>query len=320
MLNETSTNEYDQNANDTQTAMASLASKPETQEGGTTTQEGGSDALASKTETTVNQDEPDNTEFSFAKEFLGSFPVISVGRDFHIYDQDYWHITKRDGLEKQIYWYFNELHKYKKQIKEIKKIADAVKCLTYQESFPSYSGEGNVLNFRNTAFNPVTGEKLPFAKEHYCLGKVDFDYDPKATCEEFELFLESIWDGCDDKDDRINLLQEVMFLGLTNITKFEKMLFLYGQGSNGKSVILNVIRAMVGEHNVSQVRLNEMPKTFRSATLEHKLVNIESDAEYHTLNEGHFKSLVSGEHIEAENNRNYSAPCKNPRIQAHYRV
>ena len=81
--------------------------------------------------------------------------------------------------------------------------------------------------------------------------------------------------------------------------KLEKALILYGTGSNGKSVVFDVINALLGSENVSNVSLEAISKDQHyRAMLANKLLNYSSEIS-NRLQAEKFKQLTSGEPIEA---------------------
>lgn len=79
-------------------------------------------------------------------------------------------------------------------------------------------------------------------------------YDPNAKCPMFLDFLDRIFDG---NDTLIAYIQRVVGYVLTGSTGGQCMFVLYGSGANGKSVLLNTLRAMLGDY-----ARNAAPETF----------------------------------------------------------
>ena len=85
---------------------------------------------------------------------------------------------------------------------------------------------------------------------------------------------------------------------MTALTTLEKMLVFYGGGSNGKSVILSIIEALLGSENVSNVSLSALTqKDEKRAMLENKLANISHESDFE-LDASVLKQLVSNEPID----------------------
>src|SRR5262249_57691869 len=80
-------------------------------------------------------------------------------------------------------------------------------------------------------------------------------------------------------DERIAVLQEWFGLCLTPDTSFHKLLIMDGDGGNGKSVVLDVLAAMVGEANVSNVPLELFDQRFQLTPTLGKLVNIAAESD-----------------------------------------
>lgn len=82
----------------------------------------------------------------------------------------------------------------------------------------------------------------------------------------------------------------------------QKWFILLGkEGGNGKSVLLRVIRELLGKKNCSAVPIQDLQSTFKGARLYMKLANIASDVQERRMK--HFdvvKSLTGGDPVEIE--------------------
>ena len=88
--------------------------------------------------------------------------------------------------------------------------------------------------------------------------------------------------------------------------KHEKFLWLEGLGGNGKSVLLKIMAAYVGEENTNYAQLERLDRSAVRAELEGKKLNISGEMTANTtLSDGYLKQLTSGEPIEAD--RKYKA-------------
>lgn len=155
-----------------------------------------------------------------------------------------------------------------------------------------------LINFRNGTLM-MDGEGNVTLYEHrkddfftYCL---PYAYDENATCPMWEKFLDQVMP---DRDMQL-LLAEYLGYCFTKNMKLEKMAVFFGMGSNGKSVVLDVVHELMGRSNVSNVSLSALTTDdVKRAVIENKLVNIsyESSAEVDT---SILKQLISGEPTEA---------------------
>jgi putative DNA primase/helicase len=106
-----------------------------------------------------------------------------------------------------------------------------------------------LFNLRNGTFNLKTFELQPHDKKLNISKLADYEYDAHAKCPMFLKYLDRIFRGNKNKDKIISYLQRAVGYTLTGIT-IEQVLFLpHGVGSNGKSVFLETVRALMGEYS-----------------------------------------------------------------------
>jgi putative DNA primase/helicase len=102
-----------------------------------------------------------------------------------------------------------------------------------------------LLNTVNGTVDLKTGQQHPHRKEDLLSKIVPVVYDSKAQCPLWESFLNRIMEG---NQNLIKFLQKVVGYALTGSTREQCLFFLYGTGSNGKSVFLNTIKGMLGSY------------------------------------------------------------------------
>jgi len=128
-----------------------------------------------------------------------------------------------------------------------------------------------------------------------------FKYDPDAEATRFMKFLEEVFSGDPDKDDKIKRLLEVMGYTLLASTKYEKFVVLVGPGANGKSVLLRVLRYLVSPENIASVQPDQFDRQFQRANLMGKHANIITELSTgNKIPAGQLKAIVSGEPMTAE--------------------
>lgn len=154
---------------------------------------------------------------------------------------------------------------------------------------------------------PAMPVLVPHSDDLFTLVGMSYRYDPTATCPRWLAFLEENLEG--DRE-RIDILQEWFGLNLVPTTRFEKFMLMIGEGANGKSVALDVLKALVGDENVASIALNELMHRFTLTPLIGKLANIVSELSESRspMAEGKLKALVSGEKVLVEvlHSHNYS--------------
>ncbi len=126
--------------------------------------------------------------------------------------------------------------------------------------------------------------------------RLPIKYDPKAECPTIMKFLSEVIPG------DVDLFQEWLGYHLIKDYRFALALMLIGDGRNGKSVLLNLIRAFLGKENVSEIDLYRLvANRFARAELYGKLANIAADVGSDELKRtGLFKALTGNDWITAE--------------------
>ena len=160
------------------------------------------------------------------------------------------------------------------------------------------------LNTRSGIINPESGELVPHSPDKLFTVQllVVCEHPPKGEnprpprCPLFSKYLEQALPDPLQRD----LVWEIIGYCLTTDCRMEKAIILFGFGGNGKTVLLNVIRALLRGF-VSELRLSELTHRFRSAMLTDKLVNISSENEaVELVDDALVKSLISGEPLTVE--------------------
>ena len=136
---------------------------------------------------------------------------------------------------------------------------------------------------------------LPHSPHWFSVTCLPFDFDPQALSPIFDKFLKK---NLENDKQRIDLLMEWAGYLLLPNTDYQKFMFFEGEGSNGKSVFLAAIEAMIGESNCSHVSLESFGKDFILTQTLGKLVNIASEcSEMDLVAEGMLKAFASGDRM-----------------------
>jgi putative DNA primase/helicase len=124
------------------------------------------------------------------------------------------------------------------------------------------------------------------------------EYDPDADAPEFrELANEVI------ENDKVEAVQKFLgYLLMAEEHPVAKALVLVGDGANGKSTFLRIVRAALGQENVSSQSLKALnDQRFAAAELQGKLANIRNEIGAKSLtSDGNFMSISAGETITVE--------------------
>jgi putative DNA primase/helicase len=163
--------------------------------------------------------------------------------------------------------------------------------------------EGSVLiNLQNGTFEvSPSGNKLrPFNQNDFLTYQLPFDYDKEATAPKFQNYLDKV---LPDRERQKVLAEFLGYLFIPNGSrriKEEKALVLYGTGANGKSVLYEVVTALLGPANCSSFSLENLTDSsgYYRSMIGNVLVNYASEIS-NKLQTDIFKKITSGEPIDA---------------------
>ena len=166
------------------------------------------------------------------------------------------------------------------------------------------SGEGesvdadpHTLNVANGLLDLRSMALRPHDPDHPSTIQVPVAYDPDADCQRFGDFLREVLPA-----DCIPVAEEMMGLLLVPDTSHHKAFLFLGGGSNGKSVLIDVLGALLGKDNISATPLQSLGEDkWAAASLVGKLANLCADLPAATQKDtSTFKLLVAGDEVKAE--------------------
>lgn len=132
--------------------------------------------------------------------------------------------------------------------------------------------------------------------QKYFTVQIAVDYDPEAEC---PLWLETL-DYILPKEEQ-RLVQQIFGYCLSPTKNRELGFIFHGEGQNGKSVVAEVLEGVVGSVNCSALSLKDLDSNFRTAELQHKMVNFSNEVEAKGLvNDERLKTIISGQAITVE--------------------
>ncbi len=180
--------------------------------------------------------------------------------------------------------------------RKVNDILDSVKRRTYvdREEFDKYP---TILNLKNCLYDLENDRALEHDPKHYSFVQLPAIYKEGVDCPKIKKFLSEVL-----YEEDIPLIQEFFGFILWKEYPSAKALMFVGEGSNGKSTLLNLIKALVGIGNTSARGLQELETNrFAKADLYAKLTNLYADLPDVALKSGGtFKMLTGGDQITAE--------------------
>ncbi len=171
----------------------------------------------------------------------------------------------------------------------------------YQEDYFADAPIG--LTFANGFLTVTEGEAklVGHSPAHKARFRYPFDYNQEAMPNRFLQFLAQVFRDDTDAADKIKLLQEYVGASMFGLsTKYQRMLILLGQGSNGKSVFQQIAESAMPAGSVCAIAPQAFGQEYRRAMLAGKLLNIVSELPAaDILDSENFKAIIAGDPITA---------------------
>lgn len=245
-----------------------------------------------------------STEYEIAKAV-----IKRIGRsNLYCLAKQNWLWNKREGVWRIVN--DAEIKKIIHKTAHVKSITSArvnsVFSLITTEVYSSVSRfdkcDKHVVNCKNGELHYENDEwgLYEHCRENNFCHQIPVEYDEDAVCERFNQFLDEIFEPDEDKKQKIKLVQEFFGYSLITSCEFERFLLLVGAGNNGKSVLLKVLMALVGEECVSSVSPSQFEKLPMLGHLHGKLLNVVTEIPVGAvIADAKLKSITSGELMNA---------------------
>lgn len=163
-----------------------------------------------------------------------------------------------------------------------------------------YNGNHGKINFENGVYDIQSKTVVDHSTDFKFQYVLPFMYNPTAEAPRFDTFMDDI--SCKDESIK-TLLIEYMAYTLAGIDSsfLAKALILHGEGSNGKSVFLDLLQHLAGKGNFSNVSLgHDLNKVENRYALDGKLFNATEETPNNAMMENTvFKAVVGGGTIQA---------------------
>lgn len=188
-------------------------------------------------------------------------------------------------------------HLYTGQL--VNNILDKIKTDTFIEQELFFKQENKYeIAVQNGILNIITKELSIFNPKKIFFNKLPVVYDPTAKCPQIEKHFSTVLR--DEEDSRV--MFELLGYILLKENKLEKAFMFIGNGRNGKSKTLELIKKFVGLDNCSALPLKSMhSESFSLSELFGKLVNLAGDLSYTDLKDtGTLKQLIGRDEIQAK--------------------
>ena len=237
-------------------------------------------------------------------ENIGADNIIGTSAHLWTYDGTIWEPLEPRGERHLVQSHLGDQAERPVTKGLVDSVADVLRNDVYRPNHAFNVGPEDAIPTPNgelTLANDGTWRLDPHCREHYRTTRVPVEYDPTADCPRFRQFLDEVFASDPDKDDKARVVLELIGYSLVAHTRYERFVILVGEGSNGKSVLLSIVEAVIGSENVSGVQPHQMDRTFQRAHLHRKLANIVTEIRQgEVIADAELKSITSGESTTVE--------------------
>ncbi len=227
----------------------------------------------------------------FARLLIGDMNIVTVNHQSYVFDDTYYRNAERT-IEQRMIELFPSISRYQRM-----EVLDYVKIMSHKSPRDIPNHEYTVT-LENGRLDLNTGELTAFDPAVMDFVKVPVAYDEEMYNEDLDKMLDRVF--ALDPDSRLTFEEFVGYCLVKNCRYRKGMIFL-GEGSNGKSTVLDLLKRFFGHENVASIELDKLNDKFKTAELENRLVNIGDDINYRRISDtGTLKKLFTGESFTVE--------------------
>jgi len=225
------------------------------------------------------------TEYSF-KTMRDNEECLIYERGIYIHGGE---TTIKEECEKRVSKKFMTTH-------NVNEVTGHIKRSTYVDR-RHFNLDKWILNLENGLFNVLTGQLLSHTPDFLSTIRIPLDYDPQATYPRVQQFFTEVLRGED-----IQVIEEIFGYCLIPDYTIQNAFLFLGDGANGKSTLLELLKNFIGADNCTNISLQSIEnKRFAKANLFGKLANIYADIPSTRMDHvGVFKTLTGGDTVDGE--------------------
>ena len=226
----------------------------------------------------------------FADYIRNTEHIIKISGKLHIYREGIY-VSDTAAIFKVMRSYIPAIRKNQK--------AEVMDCLNdnAEEKQPA---DARYVAFKNGIYDVVTDTMQDFSPNIVMTNKIPWDYNSAAFSELADHTLNRL--ACDDPAIR-SLLEECIGYCFYRSNAYKRSFMLTGDKDNGKSTFLDLVKAVLGEDNISALDPKELGDRFTTSMMFGKLANIGDDIGDDFMQGTQvamFKKIVAGNRIKAE--------------------
>ena len=224
----------------------------------------------------------------FGDELISLFNIITVNGQLYIYEDGYYQQDERIIENKMIEIFPTILQRQRAEVLAYIRIKTHINQADLRV-------DPYIINLVNTRLDLRNDKLLAFTPDAIEFDRIPVTYDPSAYCSDLDKMLNRVF--LSDREV-MDLFEEMLGYCLIKHCDYQKGFMLYGNGSNGKSTILDLIKRFLGSRNYTSIELDKVTGKFETAELEHKLANLGDDVNNKSMGDtGLLKKLFSGNSV-----------------------
>jgi len=243
-----------------------------------------------------------NMAYKESTEYLVSEDILKLSKVFTTYDNETMFFYDRGYFttigETKTKEIIQEILQDKTTNTIVNEILGHIKRKTYIDREEFDTAEKKYIPVRNGVYDIEEKKLKPHLWNYMFTHRIPIEYNPKQKqCPKIIEFLKQIL-----PKEQVRTCLEMIAYGMYRGNPLQKAFMLVGNGSNGKSTLINVLNYFIGEENTSHIEFQELEENkFATANLFGKLVNNFADLPDRALKgTGTFKSLTGCDRIRGE--------------------
>lgn len=244
---------------------------------------------------------------------IDELPPLAVERgsdDIFYYEDNHYKKFHKEDLFRFIYKFFmdnDSLDTWSRNKQE--EIFSAIKYNPTKIALVDFNDHGPLLNVKNGVLDLDTLELKEHSPEYYFNYIVDVEYDPEAKeCPTFKYFLESLFNHIDEErnitpdEETISAVLQICGYLLYPENKMEKFFMFLGNGANGKSLLIDVIKSFFPKEFITSLSLQILSSetSFQREQLQQSRINISAEEKGQKVDSEQIKRIVSGQDISVD--------------------
>jgi len=186
--------------------------------------------------------------------------------------------------------------------KNVSEVTAYIRAYTHVARETIDSEQEGFINFKNGLFDLKEWKLKPHTPEIRSIAQVPAVYNPSATCPKISHYLTT----CELDENSQTVLLEFAGNCLISDVSLQRAMMLYGSGSNGKSVFINLLKTALGKDFVSGESLQNLETDkYRVANLYGKRLNAFPDLKDTPLQTNEVFNTLTGNDLELTGERKY---------------